>query len=184
MHSRSTVGAGFPGRTGWILAPCWPQLHPRIPQSALDPTTGLLTQTWLGHLSVAPPIPLTLTSDLQLSQSLLGYSLSSEAYITQWTQGFSLLAPYESGLDYARLEKLGASLKMPVNPIGVDLEASTQAQGSNYALPAAPGPYTQENDVLLSAATLFKVGQGDSTLSVGYKRLLSVTTTPCPVLDS
>ena len=173
-------GGGFSRENRVDLGPVLATTASADSQSALDPTTGLLTQTWLGHLSVAPPIPLTLTSDLQLSQSLLGYSLSSEAYITQWTQGFSLLAPYESGLDYSRLEKLGTSLKMPANPIGVDLEASTQAQGSNYALPAAPGPYTQENDVLLSAATLFKVGQGDSTLSVGYKRLLSVTTTPMP----
>jgi hypothetical protein len=149
-------------------------------QAALDPTTGLLTQTWLGHLSVAPPIPLNFTSDLQISQSLFGYALTSESYWTNWTQGYSLLTPWQGGSDYGRQERLSAHLGVPTTPVGFTMDASTQAQGSNYALPSGPGPYTytQENDAQLSAAMLFKLGQSDPTLSVGYKRLLTVITTP------
>ena len=151
-------------------------------QAALDPTTGLLTQTWLGHLSIAPHIPVALTTDLQLSQSISGYPLSSELYWNQWADTLSLLTPYEGGTDYGRLEKLAAGLKVPAAPVGLDIEASTQAQGSNYALPTSPGPYnyTQENDLQLSGAVLFNLGQGGTTLSVGYKRLLSVITSPLP----
>ncbi len=149
-------------------------------QAALDPTTGLLTQTWLGHLSIAPPIPASLSTDLELSQSLSGYDLGSEFYWNQWAQTLSLLAPYEGGLDYGRLEKLSARLSVPASPVGLDLQASTQAQGSNYPLPETPGPYTQENDLQLSGALLFNLGPGGSTLSVGYKRLLSVITNPLP----
>jgi hypothetical protein len=173
-------GGGFSREDRVDLGPVLATAVSADSQAALDPTTGLLTQSWLGHLSIAPPIPVTLSSDLQLSQSLLGYALSSEVYWTQWTQGFGLLAPWEGGLDYARLEKLSARLGVPTSPVGFDLEASAQAQGSNYALPSAPGPFSQENDAQLSANMLFKLGQGDSTLSVGYKRLLSVTTNPMP----
>ncbi len=173
-------GGGFSRENRVDLGPVVSTSVSADSQAALDPTTGLLTQTWLGHLSIAPPIPLNLASDLQLSQSLFGYTLSSESYWTQWAQGFSLLAPWEGGLDYARLERLSAHLGVPASPVGFAMDASAQAQGSNYALPTNPGPYSQENDLQLSAAMLFKLGQGDSTLSVGYKRLLSVITTPMP----
>jgi hypothetical protein len=173
-------GGGFSRENRVDLGPVASTSVSADSQAVLDPTTGLLTQTWLGHLSIAPPIPLNLASDLQLSQSLLGYALSSENYWTQWTQGFGLLAPWEGGLDYARMERLSAHLGVPTSPVGFTVEASAQAQGSNYALPTAPGPYSQENDAQLSAAVLFKLGQGDSTLSVGYKRLLTVITTPMP----
>ncbi|MGO9413344.1 MAG: hypothetical protein ACLQCB_21670 [Spirochaetia bacterium] len=173
-------GGGFSREDRVDLGPVVATTFSADSQAALDPTTGLLTQTWLGHLSIAPPIPLNLSSDLQLSQSLLGYALSSENYWTQWTQGFDLVVPWQGGLDYARMERLSTRLGVPATPVGFDVEASTQAQGSNYALPAAPGPYTQEDDAQLSTALLFKLGQGDSTLSVGYKRLLSVITTPMP----
>ncbi len=171
-------GGGFSREDRVDLGPVVATTVSADSQAALDPTTGLLTQTWLGHLSVAPPVPITISSDLQVSQSLLGYAVSSEVYWTQWTQSFGLLAPWEGGLDYARLEKLSAHIGVPTAPVGFDVDASAQAQGSNYALPSAPGPYSQENDLQLSANMLFKLGQGDSTLSVGYKRLLSVTTSP------
>jgi len=172
-------GGGFSREDKVDLGPVVATTVAADSQAALDPTTGLLTQTWLGHLSIAPPIPLNLSSDLQLSQSLLGYTLPSENYWTQWTQGFDLLLPWDGGLDYARSEKLSTHLGVPATPVGFTMDASAQAQGSNYALPSAPGPYTQESDAQLSANMLFKLSQ-DVTLSAGYKRLLSVITTPEP----
>ena len=145
-------------------------------QSGLDLTTGLLTQSWLGRLSIAPGIPLTLSTDLQLSQSLLGFALSSQSYGPQWVETLALAAPWEGGTDVSRLEKLAARVSVPPAPIGISVDASTQAQraiNTGYGM-------TQENDLQLSTSLLFKLGEGDSTLSVGYKRLLSVTTLPSP----
>ena len=147
-------------------------------QAAFDPTTGLLTQTWLGHLSIAPPIPAALTTDLQLSQSLSGYTLGSEDYWSQWIQDFGLLAPWEGGTDNTRLIRLSTKFSMPPAPVGVDIEANTQAQRGIIAPPNFSSIYAQENDLQLSAAMLFKIGGGDSTLSVGYKRLVSIITDP------
>ena len=181
MDAFSLDGAGGFSREDRVdLGPVLATTASADAQSALDPTTGLLSQTWLGHLGIAPPIPATLSTDVQLSQSIAGYAVGSELYWSQWAQTLGLLTPYEGGLDYSRLEKLAARLSIPTKPVGLDIEASTQAQGSNYALPAAPGPFTQENDLQLSAAVLFALGPSGTTLSVGYKRLLSVITAPEP----
>ncbi|HVO38027.1 MAG TPA: hypothetical protein VMV03_03265, partial [Spirochaetia bacterium] len=144
-------------------------------QSGLDLSTSLLTQNWLGHLTIAPGIPVTLSSDIQLSQSLLGYVLSSQSYGPQWVETLGLLAPWEGGIDNTRTEKLGAQITVPPEPVGLTIAAATQALRA-----ANTGGYslTQENDLQMSASVLFKLGGGGSTLSLGYKRLLSVTTLP------
>ncbi|MGO9308164.1 MAG: hypothetical protein ACLQDL_03965 [Spirochaetia bacterium] len=141
-------------------------------------TSGLLTQTWLAGLTLSPLPPFGISSTLSLSQAVTGYPLAQEWYGARWATETGLLLPWMEGGDVTRAEKLGVKAGIPAAPLGVTLETDTGASGSNYS----PTGFTQESDLSSALSFLYKLGQGDSSDSVGlsYRRSLSITTSPGP----
>jgi hypothetical protein len=139
-------------------------------------TAGLLTQTWLTGLTLAPFPPFGVSSTLSLSQALTGYTLAQEWYGARWAREYGLLLPWQGGGDVTRAEKLGFKAGIPAAPFGVTLEAETAASGSNYS----PSAYSQESDLATSLSFLMKLGPGESSDSVGisYRRAVSLQTAP------
>ncbi len=141
-------------------------------------TTGLLTQTWLGGLTLMPFRPFTVSSTLSLSQAVTGYTLAQDWYGARWAREAGLLLPWQGGADVSRAESLALKAGIPAAPFGVTLDAQAAANGLNYT----SAGYSQESDTSVALSLLMKLGAGDSGDSIGlsYKRALSVMTAPAP----
>jgi hypothetical protein len=141
---------------------------------------GLLNQSWQASLGLTPFIPLTLSSSLTLSQAVSDYLLPLDWYGARWVREAGLLLPWDGGSDVLRNERLGFKAGIPASPVGFSLEAETNAE--RKAASTSTG-LSQQNDLSLSLALLLKLAQGgssDTNLSIAYKRLLSLTTSPMP----
>jgi hypothetical protein len=143
-------------------------------------STGQLTQTWTASLALKPFAPLTVTTDLALSQAVSGYTLPVEWYGARWVREAALVLPWEQGGDVLRQGKLSFKAGIPAAPIGFDFEADTGAAGTNYADLGGTTQFTQNSELSYSLALLMTLGAGASAtnLSVAYKRLFSATTQP------
>lgn len=147
-------------------------------QSAI-PGTGLLNQSWQASLGLTPFSPLTVSSTLSLSQVVSGYLLPLDWYGARWSREASLVLPWEGGTDVLRSEQLGFKAGIPAAPVGFNLEA--QANTARKADSTLTG-LSQQNDLALSLALLTRFGQGasDMSLSLAYRRFVSLTTSPPP----
>ncbi len=146
-------------------------------QPDLGSTTGTLTQSWHGTAALSAFSPLTLTSDLLLSQAVDSYELPAEWYGARWLREAALLAPWEQGGDIQRTESLDVKLGMPAAPLGFTLETSAGTLANGYS---ASG-FTQQNNAAIGLDLRAKIGKGDAsdmTLDLGYQRALSLTTVP------
>ena len=142
-------------------------------------STGQLSQAWQGTIAAAPVSPLTLSTTVSINQAVTGYTLPQEWYGERWAREASLLVPWEGGGDVLRGGQLDFKAGMPASPFGFNFEAQSGAAGTSYS--PSLGTFTQENDALLALQFITKLGRGDSsdsTLSLGYRRQLSVTTAP------
>jgi len=146
-------------------------------------TTGLLSQTWQGGLTLTPFAPFSISSSLALAQALSGYTLEPDWYGARWAHEASLILPWKLGgqmdsSDVTRSEKLDFKAGIPAAPFGFTLDASTSAGGSNYTTAG----YSQVSALSYGLALLLKLGPGDSADSVGlsYRRSASITTAPGP----
>ncbi len=145
--------------------------------ASVDDLTGVLQQSWsavaTANLGVAA------SADVELSQAIGGYPLPALSYFDRWARELALLQPYEGGSDLQRGGKLDLKATLPAAPLGFSVEAETDMAGSDYD---ATG-YTQQSDALLSLLLSLRLGEGtpdDTTVSLGYQRSLSLTTTPGP----
>ena len=139
-------------------------------------TTGLLTQTWLAGLTLAPFPPLGISSSVALSQAVTGYTLDQEWYGARWAREAGLLLPWQGGGDVTRAESITFKAGIPAAPFGVSLDALAAASGLNYTSTG----FTQQSDLSLALSMLMKLGAGDLGDSVGltYRRALSMQTSP------
>ncbi|MGD0727113.1 MAG: hypothetical protein ABSB63_16295 [Spirochaetia bacterium] len=161
LNPDAAVGATLPSQTGGI-------------------GTGLLNQSWQASLALNPFSPLTVSSNLSLSQALEGYVLPTQWYGASWAREASLVMPWDGGTDVLRSEQLGFKAGIPASPFGFSLEA--QGNAARSADSTLTG-LSQENDTSLSMALLLNLPQGggsDMSMSLAYKRYLSLTTSPLP----
>jgi hypothetical protein len=140
--------------------------------------TGLLNQSWQASMALSPFSPLTVSSSLSFSQAVTGYHLPLEWYGERWAREASLVLPWDGGTDVLRSEQLGFKTGIPASPVGFTLEAQgNTARKEDSTLTGL----SQQNDLALSAALLLSLAQGgasDMSLSLAYRRFVSVTTSP------
>jgi hypothetical protein len=154
-----------------------------IANAAADaPGLGLLTQGWQAGLNLNPFPPLTTATQLALSQSVAEYPLAAGGYGARWVREAALLLPWQGpspDADVQRAEKLGFTAGMAGSPVGFSFAASAGAVGTNYS----SAGFSQQTDVSMAASLLVTLGQAGSSdsLSIGYKRGLSLVTAPPPV---
>jgi hypothetical protein len=138
---------------------------------------GLLSQAWQAGLTLAPFAPLTVSSSLSLSQAVTGYQLVQEWYGARWAREAALVVPWEGAGTVQRVGRLSLKAGIPAAPVGIGIEAEAAAAGSDYT----GSGYSQANDLSLGLSLLAKLeGEGGSgtDLSITYRRILSITTTP------
>jgi hypothetical protein len=140
---------------------------------------GLLNQSWQASLGLTPFSPLTISSTLLLSQAVSGYQLPLDWYGARWTREASLVLPWDGGADVLRSEQLGFKAGIPASPVGFNLEALAN---SARKADSTPTGLSQQNDLSISLALLTRFGQGasDMSLSLAYRRFVSMTTSPQP----
>lgn len=144
------------------------------------PGTGLLNQSWQASMALSPFTPLTVSSNLAFSQAVSGYHLPFEWYGERWAREASLVIPWDGGTDVLRSEKLGFKTGIPASPVGFTLEAQGNTARKEDSTTTG---LSQQNDLALSAALLLSLAQGgasDMSLSLAYRRFVSVTTSPSP----
>jgi hypothetical protein len=145
----------------------------------LTPGSGQLSQAWQGSIAAVPFSPLSVSTTVSLNQAVAGYDLPQQWYGARWAREYSLLAPWEGGSDILRGEQLDFKAGIPASPFGFSFEATTGASGTSYA--PTLGTFIQQNNAALSLQMFLKLGRGDvsdTTLGLGYRRQLSVTTAP------
>ena len=150
-----------------------------LPTQPVGIGTGLLTQSWQASMALNPS-PVTISSTLSLSQALEGYVLPTEWYGASWVRETSLVMPWDGGTDVLRSEALDFKTGMPAAPVGFNIEA--QANTARKADSTVSG-LSQENDATLSTALLLSLSQGgasDMSMSLTYRRYLSLITSPSP----
>ena len=141
--------------------------------------TGQLTQSWQGTVSSVPFSTLALSTAVSVNQAVAGYTLPQLWYGERWAREAALLPPGKAAATCCGESSLDFKAGMPASPFGSSFEATTGASGTSYA--PTLGTFTQENDAALALQMFLKLGKGDasdSTLSLGYRRQLSVTTAP------
>ncbi|HEY9595544.1 MAG TPA: hypothetical protein VHE79_13785, partial [Spirochaetia bacterium] len=137
-------------------------------------TTGQLSQAWQASLTATPFPALSLSSILNLSQVVSGYTLESDWYGARWLHEAGLVLPWLGGGDVQRKESFDLKASVPGSPVGLSAGASASVYGYTYS----EGTFTQESKVSLSLGTQMQLGAPDSTLSLTYARNLDVITAP------
>jgi len=149
-----------------------------LPSQSAGIATGLLTQSWQASMALNPFSPLTISSTLSLSQALDGYALPTAWYGASWARETSLVMPWDGGTDVLRSEQLDFKTGIPASPVGFNIEA--QANTARKTDSTLSG-LSQENDATLSTALLLSLSQASNmSMSLAYKRYLSLITSPLP----
>jgi hypothetical protein len=142
-----------------------------------DPGAVVLNQSWDARIGFTPPLPLTLSSALSLSQSLSGYPLDPGWYGERWAKEASLLLPWSGAEDLGRTEKFSLNLALQPSPVGLEISALSSLKGYDYS---AAG-WSQENDLDVSASVPFRIAIGGGegiSVRLGYRRHVSVLSAP------
>lgn len=152
--------------------------------SRADAVEERLSQAWVASTSLLPLPALSLFSQLEVSQTLTGYTAAQDWYGARWLRGYELIAPWAGGDDDARGEKLSARLLFQPEsteraPWEAELSASTAAAASAYSTLGR----TQQNDLAMAARLLYRFLDGEVTaasLGMRYARALTLTTLEGP----
>ncbi len=133
-----------------------------------------LSQAWSAQAGLTPVPALSLTSQVDLSQSMDGYTPPTGWYGSRWLLDYGLLVPWAGGDDVARREKLvgRAALAPPGRPWEAEAGFSAAAAGTQYT----GTDRAQENSLDMSAGFSCTFGQGASAASVSlrYTRALAL----------
>ncbi len=129
---------------------------------------GLLTQTWSADLNLTP-LGLDLRQRLELAETRSGYQVPEQDYFSNWVGAYTLLAPWEGGVEEERLSKADLVWSLMTRTVGVRLAGGYDT----YSAEIQPTGRTQTSSLRLEASLPVTVRRREAvlfSLTPGYRR--------------
>ena len=129
---------------------------------------GLLTQTWSADLNLTPGV-LDLRQRLELAETRSGYQVPEQDYFSNWVGAYTLLAPWEGGVEEERLSKADLVWSLMTRTVGARLAAGYDT----YSAEIQPTGRTQTSSLRLEASLPVTVRRREAvlfSLTPGYRR--------------
>jgi hypothetical protein len=129
---------------------------------------GLLTQTWGADLNLTP-WNLDLRQRLELTETRSGYEVPEQDYFSTWVGAYSLLAPWEGGVEEERLSKADLVWSLMTRTVGARLAGGYDT----YSAEILPTGRTQTSTLRLEASLPVTVRKREAvlfSLTPGYRR--------------
>ena len=134
---------------------------------------GLLTQSWSADLGVTPP-SLDLRQGLELTATRSGFEVPERDYFSNWIGAYSLLAPYDGGVEEERLARADFAWSLATRPLAARLSGSYNTHSAEILTSGR----TQTSALSLEASLPLTLRSREVTLlslTPGYRRTVTLT---------